>query len=425
MAMDRFERHRGIAGWDQARLSEACVGIAGWTAGAIFVSWSLAAMGIGRIIHAGAPHGPMQAFRDWFLAEPSPFPGTTIVDYPLDLQWCDEVAFAFRDEPNLLVCFSENPEEYEYCAHYAAQRGIPLLSGAAGGWLGPGLPPAGIALCGHPVGQAITAATLADEVRESLMPIWHRTGPFTAAQLPFSTPDLCRPAGRAVLVGAGGIGVYLAFLAVMCGFELVVIDFDTVSPSNLNRQGLFSPDDAASGAFKAEATRRRLREVFPHARISAHVDRVDRQYEPKIRDLNPDVLLCATDNAASRLALQSLGRSLVLPTVLGATDAHGCDVYVQEVGGPSLDDQSFGAISRAAKNEASRNRRRGCDATPIFVTPGLLAGALMAHRLVQIREGYRGLLPIRWRGGGGIAVQQQRSLDDGFAFTDEFVQDVC
>lgn len=162
---------------------------------------------------------------------------------------------------------------------------------------------------------------------------------------------------------------------------------------------------------KAEATCRRLVALFPGARVCARVERVDERAASRLRRFKPDVLLCATDNAASRLALQQAGRSLGLPTVLGATDSNGCDVYVQEVEGPSLDDQNFGAISRAAETEAERRRRRGCDATPIFVTPGLVAGALMAHRLVQIREGYRGLLPIRWR-GGGVMKEQGRWISD-------------
>jgi hypothetical protein len=50
-------------------------------------------MGIGRILWVGRPAETTQAFAGWLLADPSPFAGSAIHDYPFDVEFGSELAW--------------------------------------------------------------------------------------------------------------------------------------------------------------------------------------------------------------------------------------------------------------------------------------------------------------------------------------------
>ncbi len=75
-------------------------------------------------------------------------------------------------------------------------------------------------------------------------------------------------AARVVVAGAGAVGnEALKLLALIGVGEIVVVDFDTVSPSNLSRTVLFRTEDV--GRPKAELAARRTREINPEVHVAA------------------------------------------------------------------------------------------------------------------------------------------------------------
>ena len=73
---------------------------------------------------------------------------------------------------------------------------------------------------------------------------------------------------RVILFGAGGVGGWCAEALVRTGVgKLTIVDFDTVAPSNLNRQIVATQDTL--GKPKAEALAERLRKICPAAEIQA------------------------------------------------------------------------------------------------------------------------------------------------------------
>jgi hypothetical protein len=244
----------------------------------------------------------------------------------------------------------------------------------------------------------LVAALLIDLVREAICPL-HLSRKPRLGRLDLVTPGSNRR-GNVVLVGVGGIGVYGALLAAQAGFRLGLVDLDHVEESNLNRQGLFTPQDAAQRVPKAEAAEKALLRLFPRAQITSWVTRLDRSSKDRLTAFKPSILVSAVDNAATRLVLQALGQELGVPVVQGGTDLFAADCFTQEVGGPLLDAQMHGALSEAAVREQSQPRRHGtCAADPSYVVPGMMSGALIAHRMTQALELYHGLGPIRWRAG--------------------------
>lgn len=80
-------------------------------------------------------------------------------------------------------------------------------------------------------------------------------------------------AARVLVVGAGGLGApLLLYLAAAGVGTLVVVDDDTVSLSNLQRQIIHATPDL--GAAKAESAAAAIARVNPHVRIEAHVARL-------------------------------------------------------------------------------------------------------------------------------------------------------
>lgn len=76
-----------------------------------------------------------------------------------------------------------------------------------------------------------------------------------------------------IILGMGSWGTWLALNLCLAGIgELTLVDGDTVSLSNLNRQVLFTPADV--GISKVQAMRNHLNVINPHVRINAVYDRV-------------------------------------------------------------------------------------------------------------------------------------------------------
>ncbi len=125
-------------------------------------------------------------------------------------------------------------------------------------------------------------------------------------------------AGHVALVGCGGTGAASAALLARAGVgKLTIVDRDFVEPSNLQRQVLFTEEDAQEALPKAEAARKRLRALNSDTEVIAHV-----------ADLTPeniaglltgaDILLDATDNFETRYLLNDFAISMQKPWIYAA-----------------------------------------------------------------------------------------------------------
>ncbi|WP_353243304.1 molybdopterin-synthase adenylyltransferase MoeB [Providencia sp.] len=123
-------------------------------------------------------------------------------------------------------------------------------------------------------------------------------------------------AGKVLIIGLGGLGCAATqYLAAAGVGHLTLVDFDTVSLSNLQRQILHR--DTTIGEPKVDSAKSQLCAINPHI----HIDVVNAQLEDaQLSELitHHDVILDCTDNVAIREQLNRLCLAQKKPLVSGA-----------------------------------------------------------------------------------------------------------
>jgi len=123
-------------------------------------------------------------------------------------------------------------------------------------------------------------------------------------------------AASVAIVGAGGIGSpAIQYLGAAGVGRLVLIDDDTVEPSNLQRQTIFTTAD--TGVAKVEAAAAAVRRINPHVTVDTHRARIGAD---TVNDLltGADVVLDGCDNFATRFCVADAAHAMQIPLVSAA-----------------------------------------------------------------------------------------------------------
>ena len=101
-------------------------------------------------------------------------------------------------------------------------------------------------------------------------------------------------ASHVLIVGAGGLGCAASQYLASAGVgKIILVDFDTISLSNLQRQILYT--DADMGKPKAEVAKARLQAINPNIGVQAVVKKCDdAEFAELIRQV--DIVVDCTDN---------------------------------------------------------------------------------------------------------------------------------
>ena len=100
--------------------------------------------------------------------------------------------------------------------------------------------------------------------------------------------------------GLGGLGSHIAIMLARSGIgTLHLIDFDTVEPSNLNRQA-YNVDDL--GKFKTEALKEQISKINPFIKININTIKIEKE-DIKELFINDDIVCEAFDNAVYKAML--------------------------------------------------------------------------------------------------------------------------
>lgn len=121
-------------------------------------------------------------------------------------------------------------------------------------------------------------------------------------------------ASHVAVFGLGGVGSWAAEALVRGGIgTLTLVDFDTVSESNLNRQ-LFALTSTLNRP-KALAAADRAKDINPEIRVFPRVERYDRETRDSLLSRDYDYILDAIDIVTSKLDLIQSAHTLGIPII--------------------------------------------------------------------------------------------------------------
>ncbi|KAI5648110.1 hypothetical protein M9H77_34115 [Catharanthus roseus] len=105
-----------------------------------------------------------------------------------------------------------------------------------------------------------------------------------------------------VVIGLGGVGSHAATMLLRSGVgRLLLVDFDQVSVSSLNRHAVATREDV--GTAKALCLKKHFLSIFPECHVDAKVLLYDSSSEDEILSGNPDFVLDCIDNIDTKVLL--------------------------------------------------------------------------------------------------------------------------
>lgn len=114
--------------------------------------------------------------------------------------------------------------------------------------------------------------------------------------------------------GLGGVGGYCVEMLARAGVgTLTIIDFDKVSPSNINRQIIAL--NSTIGEDKTALFEKRLYDIDPNIKINVIKDFYTESMNDYLLKLKPDFIADAIDTARQKIALLEWARKNNLPVV--------------------------------------------------------------------------------------------------------------
>ena len=121
---------------------------------------------------------------------------------------------------------------------------------------------------------------------------------------------------KVAIIGLGGLGCPVSTYLASSGLgTLLLIDDDTVSLTNLNRQTLFTENDLNKN--KVDAASKRLLELNSDLIIKTDRSRVDQRFDTsKLKEF--DVIIDCTDNFEARTFINQISLLHRIPLITGA-----------------------------------------------------------------------------------------------------------
>lgn len=162
---------------------------------------------------------------------------------------------------------------------------------------------------------------------------------------------------RVILFGAGGVGGWCAEALVRTGIgHLTIVDFDTVAPSNLNRQIVATQETI--GKPKAAALAERLRNIYPEAEIKAVAARYTAETAAMFGIEGYDYVVDAIDQVEDKMHL-----------IWQATETEGVTLFSSMGAGRKTDTKQvkvaeFGKVEGCPLARALRTRMRKANCWP-------------------------------------------------------------
>jgi len=185
---------------------------------------------------------------------------------------------------------------------------------------------------------------------------------------------------KVVVIGAGGLGCPILTYLNACGVGTIgIIDFDSVSISNLNRQPLYSIDDI--GQNKAIIAQKVLQNQNSHTTILAFPFKLTIENAIELFS-DFDIIIDACDDLETRYVINDACVQLNLPFVYGAIQKFEGQVSVLNYNGS-------GNYRSLFPYNSNNERVLNCEINGVIgVIPGII-GLFQANEVIKIILGFK------------------------------------
>ena len=192
-------------------------------------------------------------------------------------------------------------------------------------------------------------------------------------------------AATVALVGAGGLGAPAALYLAAAGVgRLRIIDDDSVSLSNLQRQVLFRTEDV--GAAKTERAATALGALNPHVEIEALPERLT---AANVRGFveNADLVLDGCDNFETRFLVNETCHALGVPLISGAVGRWDGQVATFKSGlSKHLPPEQRLPCYRCLVPEMPSNAERCAEVGIVGALPGVIGSMMVLEAVKEIAQ---------------------------------------
>jgi molybdopterin-synthase adenylyltransferase len=211
-------------------------------------------------------------------------------------------------------------------------------------------------------------------------------------------------ASAVTIVGCGALGAAVANLLARAGVGRIrIIDRDFVEPSNLQRQTLFTEEDALEALPKAVAADRRLRAINSDVEIQGIVADLGPKNAEELLS-GSALILDGTDNFETRFLLNDVAVKFGIPWIYAAVvGSYGVTMTIRPGTTPCLacllepprflpEDQSAATANGPEPGEAPRETEDTCDTVGVLASAAGVIASIQAAEAIKllVGEGARG-----------------------------------
>lgn len=118
-----------------------------------------------------------------------------------------------------------------------------------------------------------------------------------------------------MVFGVGGVGSHCIEALARCGVgKLILIDNDTVSLTNINRQSIAY--HSTIGQYKTKVMKKRIADISPEIQVETHeLFVLPENLEMLFSETKPDYIVDAIDTVTAKLALVELAQRQEIPII--------------------------------------------------------------------------------------------------------------
>ena len=158
---------------------------------------------------------------------------------------------------------------------------------------------------------------------------------------------------KVMIFGVGGVGSFTVEALARAGVgSLVLVDFDIVDVTNINRQ--LSALHSTIGKYKVEILQERIHDINPQAKVITYKEKVSGENVREFFSENPSYVVDAIDMISSKLAIIKTALQLRVPIISAMGAGNRLDPSKLKLGVLSETAGSGCSLARVMRRESKK-----------------------------------------------------------------------